>query len=430
MKYLKVIATALTLMAAMSGFAQTNAQHATEVEILLHAYTTLATLHVPPSDPKRLAEAAVRALPRSAASAPTFTPDAEVDSQLLEKYARRVFAERKPGEAGLWAAVKAMIADTDDPHTMLFSPDDLKAIKLFLNGLPAITGGATVDLLPDRRYVVTGVDSSSPEGKAGLKPGDVVLALDGREASTLNRADFFLPWRNGTAVTWRIRRTGQNDPVDLKVAPFSWLTPVADSRILEGSVGYLRLNFFLETKDPLRDSVSLVRARLEQLTRAGARSLIFDLRGTPGGSGEVFSVFSNGDPFLLVRDRNGNDEVWHREGQKASGSLPVVLLVDSGTFSAAEFTAYALQQYKSAVVMGSQTGGGLSVPENLELADGYVLHYSGKSVVGPVCHCVASSQRVVPDFVLPERTTEELATGVDRVLSAAVAKAKELQAIK
>ena len=110
--------------------------------------------------------------------------------------------------------------------------------------------------------------------------------------------------------------------------------------------------------------------------------------------------------------------------------MPVVLLVDSGTFSAAEFTAYALQQYKSALILGSQTGGGLSLPENLELADGYVLHYSGKAVVGPVCHCVAGSERVVPDVVLPERTPEELATGVDRVLSAAVAKAKELRTSK
>lgn len=59
-----------------------------------------------------------------------------------------------------------------------------------------------------------------------------------------------------------------------------------------------------------------------------------------------------------------------------------------------------------------------------------MLHYSGKAVVGPVCHCVAANQRVVPDVVLSERTPEELATGVDRVLDAAVAKAKELSTIK
>jgi len=59
-----------------------------------------------------------------------------------------------------------------------------------------------------------------------------------------------------------------------------------------------------------------------------------------------------------------------------------------------------------------------------------VLHYSGKAVVGPVCHCVASGQRIVPDVVLPERTPEELATGVDQVLRAAVAKAKELRTSK
>jgi len=184
MKYLKVIATALALMLSMPSLGQTNAQHATEVEVLLRAYTTLATLHVPPIDNKRLAEAAVRALPRGAAAVPTFTPDAETDSRLLEQYARLVFAEPKPGDTRLWEAVKAMIDATDDPHTVLFSPEEWKAVWPFLDGLPSsVISVATVALLPEGRYVLTGVDSSSPEGKAGLKPGDVVLAMDGREAS-------------------------------------------------------------------------------------------------------------------------------------------------------------------------------------------------------------------------------------------------------
>jgi carboxyl-terminal processing protease len=432
MKYLKMMAIALILMLDMPGLAQTNALHAMEVEILLRAYTTLTTLHLPPSDPKRLAEAAVRALPRGAAPVPTFTPDAETDSRLLERYARAVFAEQKPGDTCLWETVKAMITATEDPHTMLFSPEQLKAAEPFLDGLPSVDIGAAMGFLPDGRYVVTDVDPSSPTGKAGLKPGDVALAMDGREASTLNRRDFFFPLAHGTKLIWKVRRPGLNDPVELKVTPFTWLAPLVDSRMLEDSVGYVRLKFFLETKDALRDSASLVRVRLEQLAHAGARSFVFDLRGNPGGGGvgKVFSIFSEGEPVLLFRDRNGKDEVWHREGQTGTGSLPVVLLVDSGTFSAAEFTAYALQQYKSALILGSQTGGGLSLPENLELADGYVLHYSGKAVVGPVCHCVATSQRVVPDVVLPERTPEELAKGVDRVLSAAVAKAKELRTSK
>jgi carboxyl-terminal processing protease len=415
-----------------AGLAQTNAQHATEVETLLRAYTTLTTLHLPPSAPKRLAEAAVRVLPRGAAPVPTFTPDAETDSRLLERYARAVFGEQKQGDTYLWEAVRAMITATEDPHTLLFSPEQLKAVEPFLSGLPSVESGAAIGFLRDGRRLVTDVDPSSPTGKAGLRLGDVVLAIDGREASALSQVDFLLPFSHGTELIWKVRRPGLHDPVELKVTPFTWLAPLVDSRMLGDSVGYVRLRFFMESKDALRDSASLVRARIEQLAHAGARSFVFDLRGNPGGSGieKVFSVFSEGEPVLLLRDQNGKDEVLHREGQKASGLGPVVLLVDSGTFSAAEFTAYALQQSKSALIMGSQTGGGLSVPDDLELADGYVLHYSGKAVVGPVCHCVATSQRVVPDVVLPERTPEELARGVDRVLSAAVAKAKELRTSK
>jgi C-terminal processing protease CtpA/Prc len=424
----------VVLFLSLSGCTQAPAPAPpdTRAGVLLRAYTTLTTLHVPRGDPKRLAEAAVRALPRGVAPVPIFGPDAETDSRLLEQYARAVFAEQKPGDTYLWETVRATITATEAPHTMLFSPAQLKAAEPFLDGLPSVNFGAAFGFLPDGRYLVIDVDPSSPTGKAGLKPGDVVLAMDGSEASTLSAFDLLFPWREGTAVIWKVRRPGLNDPVELKVTPFTWLAPIVDSRMLEDGVGYVRLKGFLKTKDALRDSASLVRMRLEQLAQAGARSFVFDLRGNPGGDGieKVFSIFSEGEPVLLLRDRNGKDEVLHREGRTWTGSQPVVLLVDSGTFSAAEFTAYALQQYKSAVILGSRTGGGLSVPEDLELGDGYVLHYTAKAVVGPVCHCTATSQRVIPDVVLPERTPEELATGVDRVLSAAVAKAKEVRTIK
>jgi len=329
----------------------------------MRAYTTLTTLHLSPSDSGRLAEAAVRALPRRATSAPAFTSNAETDSRLLEQYARAALSEQKRGDTCLWEAVRAMVAATEDPHTMLISPAQSRAAGPFLEGLPSVYFGAAIGFLPDGRYLVIDVDLSSPAGKAGLKPGDVVLAMDGREASTLRAFDLLFPWRNGTPVICRVRRPGLNDPVELKVTPFTWLAPIVDSRMLDDNVGYVRLKVFVASKDAQRDSASLVRVRLEQLALAGARSFVFDLRGNPGVKLEALTklipTFSKGDPLLLFRDRNGKDEVLHREGKTGDGSsLPVVLVVDSGTFSAAEFTACALQQYKSALILGSQTGGG------------------------------------------------------------------------
>lgn len=400
------------------------------VAVLLRAYTTLTTLHVPPSDPKRLAEAAVRLLPRSATPVPTFTSDADTNSRLLEQYARAAFSEQKPGATYLWDSVRAMIAATEDNHTMLGSPEQNKAGGPFLSGLPSAYFGAEIGYLPGRRFLVIDVDPSSPTGKGGLKPGDTVLAIDGIDASLLGGFDFLLPGRSGTAVIWKVRRPGLKDPVELKVTPFTWLAPIVDSRMLDDHVGYVRLKVFMASKDPQRDGASLIRARLERLAHAGARSFVFDLRGNTGGAGydRVISLFTEGETLAILRDQNGKDEVFHWVGKTATGSRPVVLLVDSGSLSAAEFVAYALQQYKSALILGSPTGGGLSFPVDLELADGYMLHYTAKAVVGPVCHCIPAGRRVIPDVVLPERTPEELAAGVDRVLSAGVAKAKELTA--
>src|SRR5262249_60463520 len=100
--------------------------------------------------------------------------------------------------------------------------------------------------------------------------------------------------------------------------------------------------------------------------------------------------------------------------------------VVGGACWAAEFVAGARRDRKAAVVMGTATGGGLTGVDDVELADGYVLHVANTLVLGPVSHKASDEHRVAPDKPLAERAPEELAAGADRQLDAAIAEAKKM----
>src|SRR5262249_13569868 len=157
--------------------------------------------------------------------------------------------------------------------------------------------------------------------------------------------------------------------------------------------------------------------------RAGARALVLDLRGNWGGIPDAIpSIFTDADPIVLLRDGNGKEEPVARSGAAWPKLPPMVVLVDGGTYSAAEFLAFMLQERKIPPLLGTPTAGGLTGVGDTPLADGYILHVANAVVVSPVSKATRPDHRVTPDVPLAERTPEELAKGVDRQLDAAVAK--------
>lgn len=111
-----------------------------------------------------------------------------------------------------------------------------------------------------------------------------------------------------------------------------------------------------------------------------------------------------------------------RNGPPWPKPLPMVVMVDGGTYSAAEFLAFALQDRKVAPILGTPTAGGLTGVDDIALADGYILHVASTVVVGASGHAPRPDHRVTPDVSLAERTPEELARGVDAQLEAAAAR--------
>jgi len=404
----------VVLVAASTGRAQ---EPIDDAQLIVKAYRVLTSKkHVLPTDAKAVAEAAVEVLSPGSAAAAGFGSDAVVNAALLERLAK--------GRArnDVWAPIRAMTAATGDPHTFLFDPTLGPTLTALIDGNPAAGSGAAFARLADGRLVVTEVQPRGPAAKAGVVRGDVLAKIDGRTPTSLSDIFALVGRVQGPPIPLTIQRPGEAKPVDLKYKAFVWTQPnVSEGRLLADKIGYLRFRFF-STPAP-----GLIRKQLEALSRAGARALVLDIRGNWGGIPDaVPSIFTDGDPIVILRDGTGKEEPLPRTGAAWAKPLPLVLLVDGGTYSAAEFLAWALQDRKAAVVMGTPTGGGLTGVDDVDLADGYVLHVANTLVLGPVSHKASDEHRVAPDKPLAERAPEELAAGVDRQLDAAIAEAKRI----
>lgn len=209
------------------------------------------------------------------------------------------------------------------------------------------------------------------------------------------------PWKKtGTAIPlprWRARREPRPASPSSAPRPARWRTVemerkttdtimAAGHMLKDGQTGFVRIYNFR------RGSEKQVREQVKKLTAEGAKRLIFDVRNNPGGS--VDSVCDALDALLpegkimTLRTKAGKETVY--ESDKNEVDLPMAVLVNADSISAAEFFAAALQEYGKAVVVGEQTIGKGYSQQNYELSDGSALHLSdqeyftpnGKSLIG------------------------------------------------
>jgi carboxyl-terminal processing protease len=251
--------------------------------------------------------------------------------------------------------------------------------------------------------VVSQVAADSPAHRSGISVGDELRAVDGRSTAGLSPADVAGALRGNPGTTVRL--------VVLHGARLTTLTltraevPALEvtSAMLSASVGRIAVPSFS------RGTGRQVRDALAHLVKEHAQGVVLDLRGDPGGllteAVETASAFLDGGTVVTYTRRGGEETTLDAEA-KGNTTIPVVVLVDGGTASAAEVVTGALQDRGRAVVVGSRTFGKGSVQEPKHLADGSslaltVARYSlpsGRSVEGvgiePDIEVVSNDPRV------------------------------------
>lgn len=288
--------------------------------------------------------------------------------------------------------------DQIDPYTVYYPEDDTGELKQLTTGKYAGIG-AVISYRKDlARCIINEPYAGMPAAEAGLRRGDVILSIDGKDTGTCTAddpSDFSssvseaLRGQPGTQFEVRVRRPGREKPMTFKLTRRTVELPsVVLSKVLSDSVGYVQLNGY--TENTARD----VRRAVVELKQQGARRLVLDLRGNPGGlmdqAVDVVNLFlPRGKEVLSTRGKIAErNTTFKTKSEPLDTEIPLVVLVDFGTASAAEITAGALQDYDRAVIVGRRTYGKGLVQETRQLPYGGILKLTTSKYYIPSGRCV------------------------------------------
>lgn len=288
--------------------------------------------------------------------------------------------------------------DQIDPYTVYYPEDDTGELKQLTTGKYAGIG-AVISYRKDlARCIINEPYAGMPAAEAGLRRGDVILSIDGKDTGTSTAddpSDFSssvseaLRGQPGTQFEVRVRRPGREKPMTFKLTRRTVELPsVVLSKVLSDSVGYVQLNGY--TENTARD----VRRAVVELKQQGARRLVLDLRGNPGGlmdqAVDVVNLFlPRGKEVLSTRGKIAErNTTFKTKSEPLDTEIPLVVLVDFGTASAAEITAGALQDYDRAVIVGRRTYGKGLVQETRQLPYGGILKLTTSKYYIPSGRCV------------------------------------------
>lgn len=295
----------------------------------------------------------------------------EARTLIDEHYVDRKAIQDKNLEYGAISGMVDALGDTG--HSRFMSPEMVAAEQQSLSG--EFEGiGATLTYTNGQAVVIAPLEGS-PAEKAGIRAGDVIVAVDGQDVTELNLSDVISRIRGpkGTPVVVSVIHSGENTPTDIRIVRDKIALTSLTSTILPGTdVLMVRIASFSDgVGSDLKKAITQARDR-------GANKIILDLRDSPGGLLDeaiaVASQFVGEGNVMVEQDANGDQRALKaRPGGVATADIPVVVLINDATASAAEIVSGALQDNHRATLVGTKTFGTGTVLNSFELKDGSAL---------------------------------------------------------
>jgi carboxyl-terminal processing protease len=255
-------------------------------------------------------------------------------------------------------AIDGLLDRLHDPYSVFLKRDDFRALSEATSGN---YGGLGIQIdVRDGWITVIAPLPDTPADRAGIMSGDQVVALDGRstEGWKNDQAVKELRGQPGSSVELQVRRVGVEQPLTFKITRATiHIHSVYVSQMLDDKVGFIALSPVSET------SASELTTAILELTKKGMKSLILDLRGNPGGLLDqgiaVSDLFLDpGQEVVETRGRTPSSSRLFRDSKAQEWpGLPIVVLVNGGSASAAEIIAGALQDHDRALLVGAPTFG-------------------------------------------------------------------------
>jgi carboxyl-terminal processing protease len=315
------------------------------------------------------------------------------------------------------AALHEAVSALGDPHTSYMDPLELRQSEMELEGnYEGI--GAWVDTTTEYVTIIAPMEGSPAEA-AGIKSGDMVLAVDGQDMTGVD-GDLVISHILGPAgstVVLTIQREGEPAPFDVSIVRGQIFVPSVESEMLPGNIGYIQLFTFGS------DSAEDMHNALQTIMDQNPSGLIVDLRNNGGGfldtAVTITSEFIDDGVVLYEEYNDGTRHTYDAEPNGLALNVPLVMLVNEGTASASEILAGAIQDHERGQLVGVTTFGKGSVQISR------VLSNNQGALRVTIAHWFTPDDRLIhglglePDVVV-ELTDEDLAAERDPQLDAAI----------
>lgn len=314
-------------------------------------------------------------------------------------------------------AIEGMIKALDDPYSAYFDAEQYELSQYSLQGS---FGGVGIEVTvgEEGRLVVVAPIVGTPAQKAGIMPGDKILAIDGEKTEGMHFIEAVLKIRGeqGTQVTLLVLHEGEDVPQDYVITREEIDAASVLAKMLPGNIAHIEVGHFTS-----RTGSELTSA-LEDIIADDVSGIILDLRDNPGGvlkaAVAVASQFLEEGIAVYVIDGEGNEEEWRVEEGGLATKLPLVVLVNSNSASSSEVVAGALQDHMRGIVIGTQTLGKGAVNHFRELSDGSAIYITSARWYTPNRQQI-EGQGITPDEII-EITEDDLARGYDPQLERAI----------
>jgi carboxyl-terminal processing protease len=284
---------------------------------------------------------------------------------------KKSYVEEVDTKKLIYGAINGMLSSLD-PHSSFMPPEMYKEMKIDTKGS---FGGLGIEIsIKDGILTVISPIEDTPAYKAGIKAGDQILKIDDRFTKDLTVMDAVKRMRGakGTKVTLTIMRDGFDKPKEFPLVRDIIQVKSVKFKTLDDGFGYIRIAQFQEKTD---DDLVKALSTLRQENGGSLRGLVLDLRNDPGGlldqAVRVADHFLNEGQLIVYtegREKDSKMRFTARSGAKEQ-HYPIAVLINSGSASASEIVAGALQDHKRAVIMGTQSFGKGSVQTIIPLSD-------------------------------------------------------------
>ena len=293
------------------------------------------------------------------------------------------------------AAYGAMVQATGDRWSYYMTADDYIAYTEYQSNSYTGIGVSILSEEGSEYLTVKGISEDSPADRAGIKIGDKLIAIGEKSLKGLSAFEVkeIIFEQEGNAFSLELL-TPEGESVTVTVSTAVVSTSPVKYGLLENGVGYIKIKNFEDGS-----GISTVNA-VDELIGQGATAIIFDVRNNPGGKlSELLTALDHllpeGEVFVNV-DAEGNETV--RYSDAACVEIPMAVLVNANTYSAAEFFAEALSEYKLASIIGSKTTGKSRSQITIQLGDGSAVHLSTNGYLTPQRKDLAAQGGITPDL--------------------------------